>query len=149
MPPRKRASVKEEVEEPTPKRRSTRSTRATASASKPSPEPEVAVKTPKSSKKPGEKPATKPAAKKQAAASSDATPTSRSVSPDPHPDDIPRKSEQTEPHEGRWYWLMKAEPEPRFENGKDVSFSIDDLKACTKPEGWDGECSHINTNWSI
>ena len=44
---------------------------------------------------------------------------------------------------------MKAEPEPRFENGKDVSFSIDDLKACTKPEGWDGECSHINTNWSI
>lgn len=34
---------------------------------------------------------------------------------------------------------MKAEPEPRFENGKDVSFSIDDLKACTKPEGWDGE----------
>ncbi|RDA86856.1 hypothetical protein CP532_1394 [Ophiocordyceps camponoti-leonardi (nom. inval.)] len=41
-------------------------------------------------------------------------------------------------HDGEWYWLMKAEPEPRFENGVDVSFSIDDLRAKTEPEGWDG-----------
>lgn len=41
----------------------------------------------------------------------------------------------------RQYWLMKAEPEPRFENGVNVSFSIDDLKAKTEPEPWDGESS--------
>ncbi|KAI0427170.1 PUA-like domain-containing protein [Xylaria sp. FL1042] len=39
---------------------------------------------------------------------------------------------------GRWYWLMKAEPESRFENGVDVKFSIDDLAAKTEPEPWDG-----------
>lgn len=37
------------------------------------------------------------------------------------------------------YWLMKAEPESRIEKGKDVKFSIDDLKAATEPEGWDGK----------
>jgi hypothetical protein len=36
---------------------------------------------------------------------------------------------------------MKAEPESRLENGIDVSFSIDDLKAKVKPEPWDGEYS--------
>ncbi|RPA97391.1 DUF55-domain-containing protein [Choiromyces venosus 120613-1] len=38
----------------------------------------------------------------------------------------------------RSYWLMKAEPETRIEKGKDVKFSIDDLRACKKPAGWDG-----------
>ncbi|CAK7210179.1 hypothetical protein SBRCBS47491_000689 [Sporothrix bragantina] len=38
----------------------------------------------------------------------------------------------------RGYWLLKAEPESRFENGVDVRFSIDDLAACTAPEPWDG-----------
>ncbi|KAI0454615.1 PUA-like domain-containing protein [Xylaria acuta] len=38
----------------------------------------------------------------------------------------------------RWYWLMKAEPESRFENGIDVRFSIDDLASRTDPEPWDG-----------
>ena len=37
------------------------------------------------------------------------------------------------------YWLMKAEPDSRIEKGKDVKFSIDDLKAATSPEPWDGE----------
>ncbi|KAK4167014.1 PUA-like domain-containing protein [Cladorrhinum sp. PSN259] len=36
------------------------------------------------------------------------------------------------------YWLLKAEPESRFENGIDVKFSIDDLAAKTEPEPWDG-----------
>lgn len=36
------------------------------------------------------------------------------------------------------YWLMKAEPETRMEKGKDMKFSIDDLKACKEPAGWDG-----------
>ncbi|CAZ82343.1 unnamed protein product [Tuber melanosporum] len=38
----------------------------------------------------------------------------------------------------RSYWLMKAEPGTRVEKGKDVKFSIDDLRACKKPAGWDG-----------
>ncbi|GAW17738.1 hypothetical protein ANO14919_072040 [Xylariales sp. No.14919] len=38
----------------------------------------------------------------------------------------------------RWYWLMKAEPESRFENDVDVKFSIDDLASKTDPEPWDG-----------
>ncbi|KAJ4298230.1 hypothetical protein N0V90_006129 [Kalmusia sp. IMI 367209] len=36
------------------------------------------------------------------------------------------------------YWLLKAEPLPRYENGVNVAFSIDDLRACTKPEPWSG-----------
>lgn len=36
------------------------------------------------------------------------------------------------------YWLMKAEPESRLEKGKDIKFSIDDLKTANEPEGWDG-----------
>jgi len=42
------------------------------------------------------------------------------------------------PATGRQYWLMKAEPESRFEKGKDIKFSIDDLAAKTVPEPWDG-----------
>ncbi|KHE83119.1 DUF55-domain-containing protein [Neurospora crassa] len=38
----------------------------------------------------------------------------------------------------RQYWLLKAEPLPRLENGYDVHFSIDDLAARTSPEPWDG-----------
>lgn len=36
------------------------------------------------------------------------------------------------------FWLMKAEPLPRYENGVNVAFSIDDLAACTEPEPWGG-----------
>ncbi|PHH93206.1 hypothetical protein CDD83_10144 [Cordyceps sp. RAO-2017] len=53
-------------------------------------------------------------------------------------DAIPAVNPEAPRHEGEWYWLMKAEPEPRLENGVDVSFSIDDLRAKTRPEGWDG-----------
>ncbi len=41
--------------------------------------------------------------------------------------------------DARSYWLMKAEPNSRMENGVDVRFSIDDLRAATAPEPWDGE----------
>lgn len=40
--------------------------------------------------------------------------------------------------DGPSYWLMKAEPDSRIEKGKDVKFSIDDLKTATAPEPWDG-----------
>jgi len=46
--------------------------------------------------------------------------------------------EDVDPHEPS-YWLMKAEPESRIEKGKDVKFSIDDLKAATEHEAWDGK----------
>lgn len=41
----------------------------------------------------------------------------------------------------RNYWLMKAEPESRLENGVDVKFSIDNLRAKTEPEPWDGNAA--------
>ncbi|XP_036392452.1 thymocyte nuclear protein 1 [Megalops cyprinoides] len=37
------------------------------------------------------------------------------------------------------HWLMKSEPESRFENGVDMKFGIEDLKALPKQTGcWDG-----------
>jgi hypothetical protein len=63
------------------------------------------------------------------------------VTPDPDPADIPVQNPDVERHEGKCYWLLKAEPETRMEGGVDVRFSIDDLRARTKPEGWDGETS--------
>lgn len=33
---------------------------------------------------------------------------------------------------------MKAEPDLRLERGVKISFSIDDLRAATEPEPWDG-----------
>jgi predicted RNA-binding protein with PUA-like domain len=33
---------------------------------------------------------------------------------------------------------LKAEPLPRYENGVNVAFSIDDLQACKEPEPWTG-----------
>ncbi|CAH0048185.1 unnamed protein product [Clonostachys solani] len=62
----------------------------------------------------------------------------RDVTPDPDPASLPAQNPETVRHDGEWYWLMKAEPETRIEGGVDVRFSIDDLRACTKPEGWDG-----------
>jgi hypothetical protein len=45
--------------------------------------------------------------------------------------------------EGKQYWLMKAEPDSRIENGVDVKFSIDDLMNAKVPEGWDGKNQSI------
>ena len=40
--------------------------------------------------------------------------------------------------DGTQYWLMKAEPDSRIENGVDVAFSIDMLRDRDEPEPWDG-----------
>jgi hypothetical protein len=61
------------------------------------------------------------------------------VTPDPDPDSIPVRNPDVEHRDETWYWLLKAEPESRFEDGVDVRFSIDDLRSRTKPEGWDGK----------
>ncbi|KAH6654205.1 PUA-like domain-containing protein, partial [Truncatella angustata] len=44
------------------------------------------------------------------------------------------------------YWLLKAEPESRFENGVNVKFSIDDLAAKEEPEPWDGIRNYVARN---
>ncbi|KAG9244330.1 PUA-like domain-containing protein [Calycina marina] len=44
---------------------------------------------------------------------------------------------------GQQFWLMKAEPESRFEKGHDIKFSIDDLAAKTIPEPWDGIRAYV------
>ena len=54
------------------------------------------------------------------------------------PDEEAEDDEDGDDGYGPSYWLMKAEPESRIEKGKDVKFSIDDLRAATEPEGWDG-----------
>lgn len=59
------------------------------------------------------------------------------------------KTPQVEPVQtssDKQYWLLKAEPETRLENGVDVRFSIDDLAAKTTPEPWDGEYSVLVRN---
>ncbi|KAM0349150.1 hypothetical protein ACHAO7_010852 [Fusarium culmorum] len=153
MPPRKR-SVPEASEEVAPKRQSLRQ-----AASKTQSEPEAAPvtktnipkkpakaaaqkqeKEPKSSPK-QQKPAAKEAAKPKKPAKkqeSDASIDTRAGSEDPDIDSIPTTNPDAPRHDGQWYWLMKAEPETRIENGVDVKFSIDDLRAKTEPEGWDG-----------
>ncbi|KAI7771884.1 hypothetical protein LZL87_006160 [Fusarium oxysporum] len=153
MPPRKRsAPAADASEEAAPKRRSLRQ------AAKTNPEPEApppakasppkkAAKVtnakkqekPKAPAKPSkteepDAPKVKKAAKKQEPAQS----SSRGVSEDPDIDSIPTINPDAPKHDGQWYWLMKAEPETRIENGVDVKFSIDDLKAKAEPEGWDG-----------
>ncbi|KAI4198773.1 MAG: hypothetical protein LQ346_002701 [Caloplaca aetnensis] len=58
------------------------------------------------------------------------------------------KDEASEDDEsdGPSYWLMKAEPDSRIEKGKDVRFSIDDLKDATEPEAWDGVRNAVARN---
>ena len=56
------------------------------------------------------------------------------------------ESEEEEENSDRSYWLMKAEPESRMEKGVDVKFSIDDLRATTEPEPWNGGLMQLS-NW--
>lgn len=155
MPPRKRTATADgDAREPVAKRRSSRQAASAAAAQAASSASSTPAQPPKKrasaindkakedkTSAPEEKSTgakskvkqTKPAEQPDAAASS------RAVSEDPDPDSIPKHNPEVERHSGQWYWLMKAEPESRFEDGVDVRFSIDDLRARTKPEGWDGE----------
>ncbi|KAF7538211.1 hypothetical protein G7Z17_g12688 [Cylindrodendrum hubeiense] len=85
-------------------------------------------------------------AKTEKAVKSNATKSSRGVSEGPDIDSIPAQNPDAPKHDGEWYWLMKAEPETRMENGIDVRFSIDDLRAKEKPEGWDARNNMRNMN---
>ncbi|KAK7418154.1 hypothetical protein QQX98_004129 [Neonectria punicea] len=90
------------------------------------------------------KPTKKPAKSARNSDSEEAKDTANALEPSPavsedlDVDSIPTRNPNAPKHDGEWYWLMKAEPETRLENGHDVRFSIDDLRAKKKPEGWDG-----------
>lgn len=81
-----------------------------------------------------------PPAKK--ARASKPQPASKAKAPTSKPKPEKASSAATKPQQNdaseKTYWLLKAEPESRFENGVDVRFSIDDLAAKTVPEPWDG-----------
>ncbi|POR33303.1 Thymocyte nuclear protein 1 [Tolypocladium paradoxum] len=155
MPARKRAAEAAggaAETEPVTKRRSSRqaaaAVAATAKATMSSketakPEPRAGKKSSKagSSQKATAKRAADTTPEQPRAQRSSDAPTAngpRGVSEDPDVDSLPAVNPDAPRHDGEWYWLMKAEPETRFENGVDVRFSIDDLRAKTKPEGWDG-----------
>ncbi|KAI1057517.1 hypothetical protein LB505_010423 [Fusarium chuoi] len=147
MPPRKRsAPVADASEEAAPKRRSLRQS-AKGNPEPEAPPPAKASPPKKAAKaKKQEKPKAPakteepkaPKVKKTAKIQEPSQSGSRGVSEDPDIESIPTINPDAPKHDGQWYWLMKAEPETRIENGVDVKFSIDDLKAKTEPEGWDG-----------
>ncbi|PNP54595.1 hypothetical protein THARTR1_05152 [Trichoderma harzianum] len=169
MPPRKRIRDEAEAAEPVAKRRSSRQAAASIKKAEEKEQVAAEVKkaaptkkrvaTAKESKNVNKPAATaddkkKPAKKgskktnanneddekeTKAASGGDLTQGSRAVSEDTDIDAIPATNPDAPRHDGEWYWLMKAEPETRYENGIDVRFSIDDLRAKEKPEGWDGE----------
>ncbi|KAG8410862.1 hypothetical protein J3458_016617 [Metarhizium acridum] len=172
MAPRKRAaSGIESNGEPVPKRRSARQATASVSNTSSRPVSTSDIKAPRNTgTKPSSKQAktdTKAAAKKPTKQSTGGTETNKAASPiaskkdagakrneraaseDVDVDSIPRTNPEAPRHEGEWYWLMKAEPETRYENGIDVRFSIDDLRGKTKPEGWDGIRAYAGTSRSL
>ncbi|XP_052067151.1 thymocyte nuclear protein 1-like [Mytilus californianus] len=53
--------------------------------------------------------------------------------------DLQAKVEEKKSVESYSHWIMKSEPESRFENGVDLKFGIEDLKQCEKQTAcWDG-----------
>ncbi|KAI0179611.1 DUF55-domain-containing protein [Hypoxylon sp. FL1284] len=86
---------------------------------------------------------------KQDAKTSKGTTKSKSGTKDTAPSSVVPTTEAVEaptPSSETSYWLMKAEPESRFERGVDVKFSIDDLASRTEPEPWDGIRNYVARN---
>ncbi|KAF4465410.1 Thymocyte nuclear 1 [Fusarium albosuccineum] len=157
MPPRKRSAPSSDAaDDVAPKRRSARQAASKDRLQTEAPVQDKADQPKKVAKEAPEKKQTKkpkPAPKTQTSAKADppkpkakapkeAPPkketSSRAASEDPDVASIPTTNPDAPKHDGQWYWLMKAEPETRFENGVDVKFSIDDLRDKDEPEGWDG-----------
>ncbi|KAI0023296.1 DUF55-domain-containing protein [Xylariomycetidae sp. FL0641] len=128
--PKRKAAQQEEADGSTANlRRSTRRKTTTAApAVDESPNP------PKPTKKPTRATGSKPAStsgSKAGTAKTKPPPAAPKTAAKPKATGVNGASEKS-------YWLMKAEPESRFENGTDVKFSIDDLASRTEPEPWDG-----------
>ncbi len=60
------------------------------------------------------------------------------TTPTKPPSTLPNPTNRLPDGSQETFWLLKAEPLPRYENGINVSFSISDLAACTAPEPWSG-----------
>lgn len=158
MPPKRKSGPADEVVQP---RRSTRQRTSTAAASEQPAAPAAAAATPKKKPTPKNKGVPPPKAKKSktkggedaedgtdaAAVTTKKTPKgagsvkkAAEAKPTTATKTEPSKDEETKEQDqgSRQYWLMKAEPESRIENGVDVRFSIDDLAAKKEPEPWDG-----------
>lgn len=112
--------------------------------------PPPAKKPTKSKSKPKAKAASKPdpqtKAKPPAKPSTSAPEASSSTPPKPTTS-IPASSTNRDATGAQQtYWLFKAEPLPRYENGHNVAFSISDLRACTTPEPWSGVRNYAARN---
>ncbi|KAK3904358.1 hypothetical protein C8A05DRAFT_13760 [Staphylotrichum tortipilum] len=116
-PARRRSVRLQKPEDATPKPGDAGARKRVKATKKEAPEPEA--EEPAAAKKAA------PAKSKTTKAAEDATTTNGTAAPEGEPGQ-------------RNYWLLKAEPESRLENGVDVKFSIDDLAARTEPEPWDG-----------
>ncbi|CAK7214163.1 hypothetical protein SEUCBS140593_002090 [Sporothrix eucalyptigena] len=135
--------------EPEPESQPAPAKRARTTAAKPAPKnttpKKAAPKKPvakrgrPSLKQEAKEPEEKPAKEEQPAAEEYAAPSAASFTTAVPASTVPAAAIPIEAEDSdRQYWLLKAEPESRFENGVDVRFSIDDLAACTEPEPWDG-----------
>ncbi|KXJ89992.1 PUA-like domain-containing protein [Microdochium bolleyi] len=149
MPKRKQTGEHKESSPAPALRRSARAKPPAPPASSPAPAAavkQVKQKTAAKVKNAGEAPAKKAPAARKTSHGSKTTDTGDKVSAAakqaPSSTATGTKAEDGE----RWYWLMKAEPETRLENGTDVRFSIDDLKAKTEPEPWDGIRNYVARN---
>ncbi|KAK4697432.1 hypothetical protein P7C71_g647, partial [Lecanoromycetidae sp. Uapishka_2] len=131
-----------------------RSTRSSHSGSGPSSKPGTNGKAPSNSKFSGSRSSSKAATKGKKPPNSKSK-QGNNQQQNTFSVDVPTKStnrdtgDREDDHEhadGPSYWLMKAEPDSRIEKGKDVKFSIDDLKAATAPEPWDGVRNAVARN---
>lgn len=148
MPKRKSAQVSDALQDAPQPRRSTRQKTSASAAASPAPpasQPKSDKKKTANNNKQNSSTASflEASSKAKGTSSEDEKPTKKAPASKP----IGKKQAQAastnvhvaESSSSRQYWLMKAEPETRYESGVDISFSIDDLAAKTKPEPWDGE----------
>jgi EVE domain len=133
MPKKRSAPLNDD--QPDSKRRSARAKPPAAPKSKPSPKAKPAPKSKPTASKAPQEPIQKSTATPMPTTSLVPPPKSTPAHPFP-----PRS-----PNEIR-YFLLKAEPDTRIENGIDISFSIDDLASRTSPEPWDGIRNHVAKN---
>ncbi|KAI9797678.1 MAG: hypothetical protein M1833_005339 [Piccolia ochrophora] len=61
-------------------------------------------------------------------------------------DEDAKNATSSEGEDAEQYWLMKAEPEMRIEDGVQVSYSIDELQNAKAPEPWDGVRNYTARN---
>ena len=125
------------AEETVPKRNAKKTTRRKRARDDDDDEEQVAENSPPPRKKTASskaKPTKAKAPKTTSSKPAESSTTKPKAAPPPEPSSSNRDANGNQ----EVYWLLKAEPLPRYENGVNVAFSISDLRACTKPEPWGG-----------